>query len=106
MIVHTEFERTYANSEVHPVEQNSAQEQHENIFDGLTALLAPAATELRNDLDRYLSADVENVRDPISWCNKRRSMYPRLLRMALDYLSIPGKCFSHHRLPPQLMMHL
>jgi hypothetical protein len=61
-----------------------------NIFDDLPALNAPTSTELRDDLDRYLSSDPEHVTDPIKWWHERRVAYPRLHRMALDYLTIPG----------------
>lgn len=55
------------------------------------ALLKPSnSSETRSELDRYLSTDTEEVDDPLLWWAERRSMFPALLRMALDYLSIPG----------------
>jgi hypothetical protein len=56
-------------------------------------LSAPATTELRDELDQYLSMDPEHVsaKDVFSWWYERRGAYPRLHRMALDYLTIPGK---------------
>jgi hypothetical protein len=65
----------------------------ENIFDDLPALSAPPKSELRDELDRYLSTDPEHVTDPFEWWYERRSVYPRLHRMALDYQTIPGKFF-------------
>ena len=62
-----------------------------NIFDHLPALAAPKSTELRDELERYLSTDPEFVADVLLWWTERKSTYPRLSRMALDYLSIPGK---------------
>jgi len=62
-----------------------------NIFDDLPALSAPSKSDLRDKLDRYLSTDPEHVTDPIAWWYEKRSVYPRLHRMALDYLTIPGK---------------
>jgi hypothetical protein len=62
-----------------------------NIFDSLPALSAPRIQELRDELDRYLSTDPEHVVDVLMWWTERKSMYPRLSRMALDYLSIPGE---------------
>ena len=62
----------------------------ENMFDDLPALIVPASTELRGELDRYLSTDPEHVTDVLAWWYERRAIYPRLHRMALDYLTIPG----------------
>lgn len=64
--------------------------ESENIFDDLPALIAPAATELCGELDRYLSTDPEHVTDVLAWWYARRAIYPRLHQMALDYLTIPG----------------
>ena len=50
-----------------------------NIFDNLPALAPPKAEELRSELDRYLTADIEHVTDPIKWWYKRRDMYPALV---------------------------
>ena len=65
--------------------------QIQNIFDHLPALSAPKAKELRDELARYLSTDPEQVDDVLLWWHERKSMYPRLLCMALDYLTIPGE---------------
>jgi hypothetical protein len=62
-----------------------------NIFDGLPAICAPKATDLRDELDRYLSTDPEHTDDVLLWWVERKHSYPSLSRMALDYLSIPGK---------------
>jgi len=61
-----------------------------NLFDDLPALKPPAATELRDELNRYLSTDQEHVTDAIVWWHERKTTYPRLHCMALDYLTIPG----------------
>lgn len=60
------------------------------MFDDLPALIAPASTELRGELDRYLSTDPEHVTNVLAWWYARRAIYPCLHRMALDYLTIPG----------------
>ena len=60
------------------------------MFDNLPALIMPALTELCGELDRYLSMDPEHVTDVLAWWYARRAIYPRLHRMALDYLMIPG----------------
>lgn len=62
----------------------------ENLFNNLPALKPPTATELCDELDRYLSTDPEHVTDPIAWWYDRKTTFPRLHRMALDYLTIPG----------------
>ena len=61
------------------------------MFDGLRALIAPASTELRDELECYLSTDPEHVTDVIAWWYERRAVYPRLYCMALNYLTIPGR---------------
>jgi hypothetical protein len=44
-----------------------------------------------NELDEYLSKPLEKVRDPIAWWWDHRVSYPKLSKMALDYLSVPRK---------------
>jgi hypothetical protein len=65
----------------------------QNLFNDLPALLAPATTELHDKLDQYLSMDPEHVsgKSVFAWWYERRGVYPRLYRMALDYLTIPGE---------------
>jgi hypothetical protein len=63
----------------------------DNIFDNMAVLAAPGSTELRDELDRYLSSDPEHVVDAVRWWHDRRAAYPHLSRMALDYLVIPRK---------------
>jgi hypothetical protein len=62
-----------------------------NIFDTLPALSALRTRKLCDELERYLSTDPKHVVDVLMWWTKRKSMYPHLSRMALDYLSIPGE---------------
>jgi hypothetical protein len=63
-----------------------------NIFDDLPALRPPKAAVHRDELEKYLSTDRElHVNDGLLWWHERKHIYPRLSRMALDYLSIPGK---------------
>ena len=64
-----------------------------NIFDDLPALSAPSKSDLRDELDHYLSTDPDHVTDTISWWYEKRFVYPRLHHMALDYLTIPGRLF-------------
>ena len=44
-----------------------------------------------NELDEYLSKPLEKIRDPIAWWWDYRVSYLKLLKMALDYLSVPHK---------------
>lgn len=61
-----------------------------NIFDNLPALQAPQASDQHDELERYLSTNPEHVGDVLVWWHEHKHIYPRLYRMALDYLSIPG----------------
>ena len=46
------------------------------------------------ELDHYLkSARVKDVNDPLQWWHDNRGSYPRLSRMARDFLTIPGESF-------------
>jgi hypothetical protein len=97
-IIRAEFDRSYSaqpgNIEEDSdgdVEMNGTGTRSSNIFDNLPALSAPRIRELRDELDRYLSTDPEHVVDVLVWWTERKSMYPHLSRMALDYLSIPGE---------------
>jgi hypothetical protein len=66
------------------------------MFDDLPSLSAPSSSELRDELDRYLSTDPEQVSDVCAWWYEHRAAYPRLHRMALDYLTIPGVSFQSY----------
>jgi hypothetical protein len=61
------------------------------MFDTMDDLLAPKTSESCSELDRYLSTDVEDVRELLMWWTERKTMHPALSRMALDYLTIPGE---------------
>jgi len=65
-----------------------------NIFDALPALSAPTKAALADELTRYLSAPVEWTLNPLLWWIEKQVVYPRLSRMARDYLCIPGKSLS------------
>ncbi|PPQ88236.1 hypothetical protein CVT25_005286 [Psilocybe cyanescens] len=63
-----------------------------NIFDTLPAFSAmPSFTE-QDELSRYLAEDIIPMKpqDALSWWASKMNIYPRLSRMALDYLSIPA----------------
>jgi hypothetical protein len=64
--------------------------QAQNIFDNLLSLAPPKTADLRDELDRYLATDPEQVTDVLQWWSDRLSAFPHLSRMALNYLTIPG----------------
>lgn len=57
----------------------------------LLALSAASKLALDDEITRYLSAPLEHTLDPLLWWTEKKTVYPRLSRMALDYLSIPGR---------------
>jgi hAT family C-terminal dimerisation region len=61
------------------------------MFDTLLKTSSKAVT--RDEIDRYLATDTEDVKNVLSWWWERKSLYPCLSRMALDYLSIPGMIY-------------
>lgn len=62
-----------------------------NVFDNLPCLVKPKPKVSHDELDAYLAADVDDVTDALEWWIQNRTTMPRLSRMAIDYLSIPGK---------------
>ena len=61
------------------------------MFDTILKSSSSKTVELRSELDRYLSIDTEVVDNVLLWWWEQKSVYPCLSRMALDYLSIPGR---------------
>ena len=61
-----------------------------NIFNNLPDLALASSVE-RDELDHYLLAEMEDVKDGLMWWFERRSIFPRLSCMACDYLLIPGR---------------
>jgi hypothetical protein len=62
------------------------------MFNSLPAFSgAPSFTD-RDELSRYLAEDIISMKpqDTLAWWASKKAVYPRLSRMALDYLSIPG----------------
>jgi hypothetical protein len=60
------------------------------MFDELPALTAPKLSDLRDELEQYLSTDPEHIVDVLLWWVEWKHVYPCLSHMALDYLTIPG----------------
>jgi len=71
--------------------QKTAPTSSGNTFDHILALSAPRQSDLQNELERFLATDPEEVTDVLLWWFEQKHIYPRLYRMALDYLSIPRK---------------
>jgi hypothetical protein len=61
-----------------------------NIFDNLPSLAPLKSTPVVDEITLYLTVPLENVKDAIKWWREKHNVYPRLSRMALDYLTIPG----------------
>ncbi len=66
----------------------------QNIFDQRLTFSVPKAQSPENELTSYLNAIPEPVTNALKWWHERRTIYPCLSRMALDYLSMPGKLLS------------
>ncbi|GLB40081.1 hypothetical protein LshimejAT787_0705910 [Lyophyllum shimeji] len=111
LLVREEFESSYANrttddSKNGEADANSSESDMEmvppaakdktsktasqNMFDDLFAITPSASKPRVDELALYLSTEPENVSDALKWWHEKRLTYPRLSRMALDYLSIPG----------------
>ena len=57
----------------------------------MTSLTLPQHPQTTMDeLDCYLAADVEDVKEPLMWWYEKHATFPRLYQMARNYLSIPG----------------
>ncbi len=63
----------------------------QNIFKNLSYSITPDKNNFRDEIDRYLGAKREAPDNVLQWWIDRRQEYPRLSRMAIDYLTIPGK---------------
>ncbi len=64
--------------------------QHVNQFDNLPIFKHKKPALSQNELDRYLAAPTEACKNALKWWWDRWAEYPRLSRMALGYLAIPG----------------
>ena len=52
-----------------------------------------------DELDDYLAAPLEKVRDPLQWWWDHRTSYPTLSKMAFDFLSVPRESIGVHLRP-------
>lgn len=60
-----------------------------NIFYNLPSLAPPKASDLRDELDRYLSTDPEDVDNILAWWYEQHGAYPQLSHMVFYHLTIP-----------------
>ncbi|OJA08716.1 hypothetical protein AZE42_07093 [Rhizopogon vesiculosus] len=105
-LVREEFERSYLSVDVDSdlgcgedvLESNGDIWMNDNIFDNLPVLTAPKPINLSSELDLYLSTDAEHATNPIAWWHERQKLFPRLSRMAIDYLTIPATPVDVERL--------
>ena len=51
----------------------------------------PKVLALDEELTRYFVAPPEATANPLRWWFENQEIYPRLSRMARNYLSVPGK---------------
>jgi hypothetical protein len=63
--------------------------------------IAPKSSS-SDELQCYLAADVEDVKDGLMWWHERHTAFPHLSCMGQDYLSIPGEFLSSHIYEAQL----
>jgi hAT family C-terminal dimerisation region len=63
------------------------------MFDNMPFLSVPKKAAVVDELARYLASPTEATEDPLLWWTEKRMVYPRLARMALNYLSIPGQFY-------------
>ena len=61
------------------------------------------SSDLDDELDCYLAADIKDTKDPLMWWYEHRGAFPNLSRMARDYLSIPGKSNNFSTVPKYLL---
>jgi len=66
------------------------------MFDNIMDMTPTSSTD--DELQCYLAADIEDVKDGLLWWNERRTIFPQLSRMARGYLSIPGEFLAFSRL--------
>jgi hAT family C-terminal dimerisation region len=57
----------------------------------MAVFAASESTKLHDKLNHYLNSDPVQVADAIRWWYNYYAKYPRLLRMAMNYLIIPRK---------------
>lgn len=62
------------------------------MFEALASAPLKSLNSDDDELDAFLMEACVDVVDAVAWWYDHRKAYPRLSRMALDYLTIPGMC--------------
>ncbi|KAJ2911793.1 hypothetical protein MD484_g8620, partial [Candolleomyces efflorescens] len=109
-IVREEFKRVYAEFKLQsqasritnllkPKKRASSLSDSDNMFTPLSSDDPSSEEEdVLSELDRYLATKtVKGVEDPLAWWYENRGSYPRLWRMARDYLTIPATSVAVER---------
>ncbi len=68
--------------------------QGSNVFDFIPTPSSKHAHLGKDEVTRYLATATEETDNPLLWWRECRDIFPCLLCMALDYLSIPGMFFA------------
>ena len=95
-------EQSHFGNSDHGILQKNNHAPSDNIFDALPAL-STNSKSLLDELTQFLTSPTERTHDPLRWWAEREAIYPRLSRMARDYLSVPGK-FSFHLIIKSLII--
>lgn len=74
-----------------PAAHISVEDKARQCADDFGDISLGTAGSLADELDDYLRQPVENTKVPLQWWVHNQKTYPNLHRMALDYLSIPGR---------------
>lgn len=79
---------------------------NQNIFDNLASGISEEPTGAGQDeLERYLAEPCKQIDgDILKWWYGQRDTYPRLSRMALDFLSAPGAYHHSYQYPTCLIV--
>jgi hypothetical protein len=94
-LLRQEYSLHYENDEVTTPEDDAGQSTGTSVADfGNISVAQPSKI---TELDRYLRDPVENAANPLMWWVKNRLTYPKLSRMALDYLSVPASSTAVER---------
>jgi hypothetical protein len=90
------------NPQLRPIDKKSSN-MFEEYLASTSCATASSSQPINDELGVYLRAGPESLKYkengkekvmmPIEWWVRHADTYPRLSRMALDYLSIPGKRF-------------
>ncbi|KAF9223254.1 hypothetical protein BS17DRAFT_817581 [Gyrodon lividus] len=90
MIVQDAFECLYAAEETGDhdgLDEEVPKAKLDNIFDTMVALAPPKSSDIGNELECYLCADIEYVTDPLAWWYEWRTITTTFILMMAGELS-------------------